>query len=335
MTSKTKALKKGNYIPGNNPAPAVSAEKKDYKSTVNHIKRDKRKEAMSRTRQRRLKALIRAGLSEEEILKIFDHEDTRIILCLYYGSFTFEDGTIKKTVRERNKQHKVIGEKEIEVPNVLHGRNAVEKFLEKNNITTICTGPTYCHIKTDKEHVDEIVKMLEPIGRTSITAPEKETKESLEKKKNQERKTANKANKKPTNNTEEAKSAAKEARKNFKKNRFEMRPYYAAKRKGGVSARIKKFNPTLAEKIEAWLKEQNKIKESRKKGSYEERAKHRQLTSIEMKANKRARKVAKLLATKERIQEREKKRAEYNAKKSIERAQKAQKPIQTELKMAA
>jgi hypothetical protein len=54
-----------------------------------------------------------------------------------------------------------------------------------------------------------------------------------------------------------------------------------------------------------------------------------------MKANKRARKVAKRLATIERVEAQGKKRAAINAKTTAKKSKKAKKPVQTKLKMAA
>lgn len=336
MTSKTKALKKGKYISGNKPAPA----KAETPSNVNRHRNDEEhNEAMHKKMQnkyRRLRSLKRLGFSDEEIVKIFKDEAVRTVLCTYYGTFTVEDGT--KTIKKRvyDKDHHFTGSyTEEDVPNILRGRAAVEKFLKDNDINVIAIGPAYCWIKTDVDNVDKVTELLKPIGRTNVNKPEPVTKESLEKKQQQDRRAYAKAHKKPSNNTDEAKAAAKSSRKAAKKKAADMRPYYAAKRKGGVSKRIKKFNKPLAEKIEKWLKEQKAAEASRKKGSIEERAKHRQLTSTEMKANKRARKAAKCLATKERRKEAEKKAMERNAAERAKRAQKAKKPTQTELKMAA
>ena len=311
-------------IPGNNtPAPAVKAE--------NISTRDKKKEIAARSRARRLRSIMKLGLSEEEVLKMFDSENVRTVLCLYYGSFTFDGGTreMKKVIR--GKDHKVIKTEMKKVPNILRGRRAVEAFLEKNNLTTIGTGPTYCWIKTDKDNVDKILEFLKPVGRTSVTAPEKATKKSVEK--NLKKETASPA--KPTNNTAEVKKKAKDNRKQENKKKAEMRPYYAAWRKGGVSARIKKYNKTLADKIEAWIAERKKALAEKQLKDAEHRAKHRQLTSMEMKAQKRARIVSRRLAATEQRKERDKKRMEKNIARREKCAQKAQKHAQTELKMAA
>lgn len=313
MKSKTKALKKETYTKG----IAMPEQKKTSEIVKNvknnlHVNRNLKKEAEARSRARRIRSMIRLGMSEKEILEIFKNEDARMVLCLYYDSFIIMDK--EKTLR---------------------GRHAVEKFLKDNKIEAAVAGPTCCWIKTDKDHVDEIVELLKPVGRTSITKPEPMTAEKIEAKKKAERKAAQKANKKPSNNTAEAKKKAKAARKEKNMKKTAMRSFYAAKRKGGVSKRLKRHNPTLADKIEKWLKEQKAAEAKKAEENREYRAKHRQLTSTEMKANKHARKAAKHIAAQERRREREKKRADYNAKQAKIRAQKAQKPVQTELKMAA
>ena len=307
---------KNNNIPAKNAAPANAETKK-----------------LAR-RQRRLRHLAKLGFSEEQIQEIFKDEAVRMVLCLYYTSFTMKSTRVKK-VYHRGKDHKVTNVEEKEVEVTLTGRQAAEMFLKENNIEAVKIGPTYCYIKTDVDHVDDITSKLKEIGRTSVTAPEPMSKEKLDKQKEEQRKTERKANKKPSNNTAEAKKAAKKARKDANKKAAEMRAYYAALRKGGVCKRIKMHNKSLAEKIEKWLKEVRAKEAEKAEKSKEHRAKHRQLTSLEMKANKKVRKIAKHMAANERRREREKELAKKNEALRTERAQKAQKPVQTELKMAA
>lgn len=326
--SKTKNLKKGIHTPGTTPAPAKKAE--NNATTVasnNHPTRDAKKEERAARHMRRVRSMVRLGLTENEILEIFKDESVRTVLCLYNGQFTIEDGTKVQKVYHHDEKHRVTGVTEEEAPNILRGRYAVEKLLANNNITPIAVGPLYCWIRTDEDHLEDVKKILEPVGRISVTKPEPVTKESIEAKQKEDRK--------PSNNTAEAKKAAKAKRKDAKQNAAQMRPYYAALRKGGVSERIKKYNKNLAEKIEAWIKEKRKEEAEKAEKNKEYRAKHRQLTSLEMKANKRARKAAKRIATQERRKSQEKVRMENNAKKKAERAQKAQKPVQTQLNIAA
>lgn len=336
MTSKTKALKRGKYIPGNaTPAPAEAEKKATNVASVNHPKRDIRKEAEMRSRARRIRSLMKLKIPKEEIEAMFEEENTRTVLCLYYTSFAIEDGVKKKRVHHRNEQHKVVSVEEVEVPTILRGKEAVKEALKRANIEPLFLGPNYCWIKTTKDDLDSILKVLEPIGRTSVTKPKRLTKEEVATKQKAERKLEEKANRKPSNNTEEAKKNAKKKRKETKMKAAEMRPYYAALRKGGVSARIKKHNKSLAEKIETWLENRRKVNLEKAEKNKEYRADHRQLTSLEMKANKRARKIARHLAAQERRKEREKLRMEINTKALEKCAQKAKKPVQTKLEMAA
>lgn len=300
MKSKTKSLKKGNHIPGTNPAPTKKVEKNATAvASTKHYKRDKIKDEKARRHERRLRSLARHGISDDDIKKLMEDEKRRLILCLVYGSYQHKEGD--KT---------------------LTGSNAANKLAEENKLTVISKGPNHIWVSTTVDKTEAVMSILKPVGRLSITKPEAPPE-------------VKKKTKKPTNNTPSVHAKAKETRKENNKKTAEMRPYYAALRKGGVSARIKRHNPTLAEKIEAWLKERKKTDAEKAEKNKEYRAKHRQLTSLEMKANKRARKAAKRIATLERCRAAEKKRAEYNAKKRAERAQKAQKPVQTELKMAA
>lgn len=336
MNSKTKSLKKGTYTPGNaTPAPANAENKATKVASNNHPTRDARKEAEMRSRARRIRSLMKLKIPKEKIDALFEEEKIRTVLCLYYTSFTIEDGVKKKRIHHRNEQHKVVSVEEVEVPAILRGKEAVKEALKRANIEPLFLGPNYCWIKTTKDDLDSILKVLEPIGRTSVTKPKCLTKEEVADKQKAERKLEEKANRKPSNNTDEAKKAAKAKRKAIKWNRAQMRPYYAALRKGGVSERIKKHNKSLADKIEAWLKKKRKEDAEKAEKDKEYRSKHRQLTSIEMKANKRARKVAKHLAAQERRRAQEKKQMDNNATAKAKRAQKPAKPVQTKLKMAA
>jgi len=295
-----------NNIPAAKPAaPAKNAEKTE-------------KEKKLMRRQSRLRALIRRGLSEEQITELNGNKDNRMVLCLYYTSFKLEGQTKIKKIYHRDKDHKVtsVEEKEIEV--TLTGRQAAEKFLKNNNIEPIATGPTYCCVKTDINNVDNIVETLGTIGRSYVTSPEPQEAKQPDKEKMKKHQLAKKVDKK---------------RKQVEKN--EKRAYYAALRKGGVSGRIKKYNKTLADKIEKWLKERKASESKRAEKDKEYRASHRQLTSTEMKVNKRVRKAKKHMATIQRRKEVEKKAVVRNLAEHKKRVQNAQKPVQTEMKMAA
>lgn len=284
------------------------------------------KEIAARNRARRIRSMIRRGMTQEQIDKYFSDKNTRMVLCILYGSFTITDGTKKKTVKKRDKHHKVISTETVEIPNVLRGVEAAKKFAQNEKMELVGNGVTSIWVKTDKDNVDDVVKKLSELGRTSVTIPEQKAEKV-------------KKEKKPTNNTAEVKAAAKAARKEKNVEKTNMRPYYAALRKGGVSKRIKKYNKTLADKIEKWIKEKKASEASRVKGSKEERAKHRQWTSIEMKANKRARKAAKHLAAQERRKAQEKVAVAKNQAITQKRAQEAAKhgknATQQPLKQAA
>lgn len=327
MTSKTKALKKGTYTLGNaTPAPANKAEK-----TVsnNHPARDKRKEAEARSRARRIRSIMKLGLSPEQIEELFTKENNRMVLVLLSGQYTKEAGTKQKKIY---KHGKLVNTEE--VPNILRGYEAAKAYVDECKLEFVSGHGNAIWLKSDAEHVDAVVEQIKILGRVSVTKPEPTTYDSVKSKLDKEKKT----DKKPTNNTTEVKKAAKAKRKADNISRHEMRPYYAALRKGAISARIKKHNPKLAEKIEKWLKDikdAKKVEAARAEKSKEYRAKHRQLTSLERKANKKARKAVKHLAAIERRKIAEKVAMERNAAAREKAVQKAQKPVQTELKMAA
>lgn len=322
-------MKKNNKPASKNVAPAASAENKKFTN-----------------RCRRIHQLVKLGLSEEKIQEIFKEENTRMVLCLYYTSFT-KEGTRVKKVYKRDEKHHVVDVTETEVKVTLTGRQAAEAFLKENNIEPVALGPTYCYIKTDVEHLDELLETLKTMGRTSVTKPEPvvDTLVEREVKKIKSRKPS--GNKNP-----EKKHVSNKQVRDAKS----MRPVYAVLRKmrsAGANAedvdkfikeRIKKYNPKMAAKIKEFItsraksfdlafKFKNKpVAESK---SADNRAKHRQLTAIEMKARKRAKRVARHLVALERLQKRQEEAAVNNAKAKAERAQKAQKPVQTELNMAA
>ena len=309
MTSKTKLLKKGKYIPGvATPAPAKKAENKATQVASNKpTERDIRKEAEARSRARRMRSILKLGIKKEQVQKWFAEENNRMVLVLLNGQYTTEDG--------------------------VRGYKAAKKYIDDEKLTFMGGSPNAIWILSDVNNVDNVVEKLKILGRVSVTKPEPHTKESTIKYLKDKKKTEE--TRKPSNNTEDTKKNAKKARKEDNKSRAAMRPYYAALRKGGVSARIKKYNKALAKKIEKWLKEHKALEAEKAEKSKEYRAKHRQLTSLEMKANKRARKASKHLAAQERRKEREKERMKNNEALTAKRVQNAKKPVQTELKEAA
>lgn len=317
-------------IPATKAAPAKNAEKtaknarifvegktKTYKSS-----REEVKDAKAILRAVRIKRMLNAGITQEQIAEMESNEKVRTILCLSYGSYTVENGTRTKKVNVRDEHHKVTGKKEIQVPNILRGTEAIEFTVKSNNMEVLAKGATYIYVKTDTDRVDEATKLMSPMGRLYVYTWHKKEESAVKKKK-------------PTNNTKETKSTAKASRKKANINGAEMRPYYAALRKGGVNERIKKHNPTLANKIEAWLKERRKSDAEKAECVDKHKRDHRQMSSVEMKANRRARKAAKYLARKERKMQNEEKRAEINAEKTVLQKSRKTKAVQKELKMAA
>lgn len=296
--SKTKLLKKRNYTPAKvSAAPTKKVENKEKKvekktKTLSEI-------AKERSRARRMRSIMKLGMKKELVEEMFAQEDNRMILVLLDGKYTVEDGKTKKNT-----------------PNILRGSNAAKKYIETEKLHLMAIGSNAVWVLSDKDNVDADVEKLKILGRVSVTKPAKHTADSVK----AETKKQKKTKKKPTNNTLAAKIAAKMQRTTDKKERAKMRPYYAALRKGGVSKRIEKHNPKLAEKIKEWLKGRECHKDSK-----EYRAKHRQLTSTEMNANKNARKAAKFLAAKERRIEREKKAMVKNQALREKRAQEAAK----------
>lgn len=237
------------------------------------------REAKSRLRARRKMRLIRAGLTENDIKELEKNEHIRTILCLSYGTHTVQNGTKK---RKKDK-------KEIEVPNILHGTAAIVFTLKQHNIDVLTSGKQYVYVKTTDDKVDEISKIMSPMGRIYVQEWHPIV----------------------TSNPVKHKTKKKSAPTMTK---AEVKAYYAALRKGGVSKRIKKYNPTLADKITNLIKKKDK-----------------QVTSFEKKAAKKAAKKAKIIATNLKVAERNAKKAEINAKKP----QKSKKPVETKLKMAA
>lgn len=260
--------------------------------------RSRRLDANVRCRERNTRRLLKEGLSKEQIEELFTEQKLRTVLCLYYGSFSIEDGT--KIIKIKGKEK--------EVPNILRGSKAAKHILdkytfEKDGIESLVISSNYCWLKTDADHIDKVMEITKPIGRILITKHER----PVEKKEK---------NKKPTNNTEEKKKAAKNNRKQINKKKNEMAPYYAALRKGGVSKRIKKHNKTLADKIENWLKNHKKEEKTPNK-------------------SKKARKEIKKLARLARAQAAKNKAMDKQSKAVEKASQKPKKPVQTKLNMAA
>lgn len=337
--SKSKLLKKGKYTPEAVKATAPANPEAEKKQTIVKNAKNarifvkgraitiddaikKKKERDDRTRMRRFNRMVAAGMTEEQIKEFENNLQIRTIMLIPYANYFFIDGKKTKTVTKRDEKHHPIGKETVEVDNRLTGVSAVLAFLKSQNIEPICGNTVggkgnkplgYVYFNTTADELEKTKELVKDVGRIVIhkwvpEEPEEERKQ-----------------RKPSNNTKEAKAAAKKARKDANKEKAAMRPYYAALRKGGVSKRIKKYNKPLAEKIEKWIKERRAAEAEKAEKSKEYRAQHRQLTSLEMKANKRARKAAKHLATQERRREREMKAMANNQAAHEKRAQEAAK----------
>lgn len=303
--SKTKLLKKGKYTPdaklGTTSAPA-DAEKKLS------IEKKEKKSAKERLRMNRKARMLRAGITEEQIKECENKDNIRLLLCLTYGQFKFEDGKNKFT-----------------------GAKAIAKAVEKKFNSKLCkvlkaTG-NYTWVSTNTEHAEEIATYMRQAGRTLIYSlkehEEKETK-----------------CKKPTGNTNRAKAVAKAKRKKLNVDKHNMKPFYAAKRNGGViSKRIRMNNPKLAEKIEEWLKQFGELPKRSTTGSFRHKKRGTRpktcLQTLAERRKMRAKKIGKLLIQKEEKKASEKLKMAKNAKKkAAEIAKKAAKKEQ-KLNLAA
>ena len=168
-----------------------------------------------------VKRLIEMGVSKEEINKRLKDPDARIILYSAYSSYQLK--VDKKTYQ---------------------AGAAIEYTLNKAKIGVLSNGKEYGYILTTKQDVPSILDLLKGMGRLYVRkwSPIVKKKHSP---------------KKPTNNTVEVRKEAKRKRKLENVSQNYKRAFYAAKRNGGVSERIKIHNPKLAAEIEAWLEKQS------------------------------------------------------------------------------
>lgn len=249
------------------------------KNNINAIK-EARKE---RLRAARMHRMARKGISQDVIDKMIEDENIRTAMCLVYGSYKVEDGTKEKTVKKRDEHHKVVGTEKIQVPNILHGSAAAVHFFTQHNYEVIANGANYVYMRITKDDVDKITELAKDVGRICIYKLTPCTND------------AEKKEKKTSANKGKA-VVAKKGRKDAKAYYVEMRPYYAARRDGKISDRIKRFNPELAAKIQEWLKD-HPMRETRKnkgKGIHSRGvSKTCQVTTLEKKRQERMKKLAK------------------------------------------
>lgn len=302
--------------------------KKHHKKVSAEVKQKRTEIHMQRTEERFTRKLINAGCSEEQITKLLEDLDSRTVLCMPYDSIR-----IKTKDTETGKE------------SYLTGYKAARQVVSDLNLTPIAESSVRFYFTTTKDKVDELVATLrDKVGRCYISKLRKPTVEEATKKKEEKKERHH------TYNTSEVKKAAKKRRKELNKKKADMRPYYSAlhtlKKTAGledvtkeqinkaIKERIRKYNKTLADNIRTWLEGQCSIKKSE-----EHRAKHRQLTSKEMKTRKKAKKQAKLLATIERRRTQEKAAMIKNKADLEKRAQKAaksgKKAIQQTLELKA
>lgn len=258
--------------------------------------------------------LLKNGIKQEQIDEFEKNSDLRTISCASYGQYTVDLGEKEITVRKK-KEKKM-------VKNILKGTEAIEHLAKENNFDVICTDTHRIYVNATEKDMIDVYNKLNKFGHISIY------KWVFEEKKSEK-------TKKPTNNTAEAKVNAKKARKSANKKGADMRPYYAALRKGGVSKRIKMHNKTLAEKIEKWLKEKKAAQEKNKAAKELHDTNHRQVTTKRKNSIRKAKKLVNRMKRLEALQAREKKAAIANAANKKKGAQKAKKQAQTELNLAA
>lgn len=262
MTSKTKLLKQGKYTPEAAHAAATApAKKAEYSSNPENKGKfsEKKKaelirsEVIARNRAANKKRLLKKGLNEDEIKEFEKIENLFAVLCIHSGHYQVKDGTTK--------QKKVNGQL-VTVDNILRGTRAIlftlnEKF--GNNIKILSESSTHVYLNTDKKHLKDVIEFLDDVGRVTYFRWKEEAILKMVQKPEKR--------KKPSNNSKEVAAKAKKARENAKREAIRMRPFYAARRNGGVSLRIKTHNPKLAAEIEAWLSKQEKREKRPKRGT--------------------------------------------------------------------
>lgn len=291
------------------------------KQNINAIKKARKE----RLRIARMHRMARKGISKDIIEEMLKNEEIRTAMCLVYGSYKIEDGTREKKITKRDEHHKVISTETVQVPNVLHGSAAAVHLFKQNGYTILASGANYVYLRIGIGDIDKVTELAKDVGRLSIykLAPYKEHEDKPKK------------DKKPSANKGKA-AAAKKTRKDAKKYYAEMRPYYAARRDGKISDRIKRFNPELAAKIQEWLKD-HPMRETRKnkgKGSHSRGVnKTCQITTLEKKRQERLKKAARHSAKVEAKKASDRTKMVENAKKKKDLVSKKY-PKQTELKAA-
>lgn len=263
--------------------------------------------AYNRTVNYHIQRLSERGLSKEEIQNKLKDENARIMLCIAYDSYKLELGEVEKEVGKKKKKVK----KNL----VLYGVKALKHILLQKKVDMIDGGHNYVYVLTNKKDADKLADEIKEVCRVSI-------------RKWEWKKCDVPREKKPTDNTDEKKIAAKKKRKGENMKKAAMRPYYAALRKGGISERIKKHNKALAAKIQEWLdKREKKAEEDVKNMKHKPKAIRKAVKKDKLAARKKARLIA--------LQSFEKKRFEQHQAEKKKAAQKQGKQAQIEFKDAA
>lgn len=187
----------------------------------------------------------------------------------------------------------------------LANMEAVLKTLEDKKIEVLISKSNFVYVKVSAKDVESVVEIMKPMGRLyvhnfRVQAP-------VQKKEKPPKKKA--TNKKVSY----------------------MRPYYAALRKGKVSSRIEKYNPSLAKRIKQWLQ----AKKTKEEAASERRAKTGKLTTLERRTKDRAKKAVRFIKNKEHQEMVQKKREKRNEKKRVSAMKRSKRPVQTKIKFAA
>lgn len=187
----------------------------------------------------------------------------------------------------------------------LANMEAVLKTLEDKKIEVLISKSNFVYVKVSAKEVESVVEIMKPMGRLyvhdfRVQAPAQK-KEKPSKKKVTNKKVSY------------------------------MRPYYAALRKGKVSSRIEKYNPSLAKRIKQWLQ----AKKAKEEAASERRAKTGKLTTLERRTKDRAKKAVRFIRNKEHQEIVQKKREKRNEKKHVSAMRRSKRPVQTKIKFAA
>lgn len=226
-----------------------------------------REESEALRRARHTKRLENLGVSKEQIESLIKEDDVVSISCIYYGNYTVNIGEQIVDVKKK-KNGQLVSEK-IKKQVILRGKKAAEHYINSKEYNVLLFGNTCCIIKSKKDVAEDISKDLEKtIGRCTITEHDALTVQDV----------IDIFHPKPIKDSETKPFSGITKKKKKKKQKIVIQEY--------VLKRLKKKKPTLAKKIE------NKIKKKKidLEKINEHKHDHRQMTSLEMKKNKRKKK---------------------------------------------